>query len=314
MWPIYFFDISNNNSAAHSNWFKDYGSIIGNFITIVLFVFAFYNEKRKERNKSKKTKTEKLKYLASLINSSIETAKAIRNNVDETSSEFKKEPAQFHLLKWKTYYDIKRIVEKLNLEEYYLAYISQFETRKDKITEYQKIITSLDTLFEMFNELIKQAERASVNDFERKKVVNVLGDEIDNTIGKVLNLIDVLQMPESFKMELKEPINKWSNEPNKENIQLFNDALCSPLYNTISKFKIENKQSQNQIPEEFDFLVDRLRKVKIEIDFVKTGNLKYAESLNNQIIEIDKTINTLEKNSKELREYLENTENENRIL
>ena len=64
----------------------------------------------------------------------------------------------------------------------------------------------------------------------------------------------------------------------------------------------------------FDFLIDRTRKVKIEIDFVKTGNLKYAESLNNQIIEIDKTINTLEKNSKGLREYLEKTEKENRIL
>ena len=55
-----------------------------------------------ERTEEKrKTKTEKLRYLASLINSSIKAAKSNRDNVKETSNEFKKEPAKFHPIKSK---------------------------------------------------------------------------------------------------------------------------------------------------------------------------------------------------------------------
>ena len=203
--------------------FKDYGSIIGNIITIALFIIAFYKDKGKER-RNKKTKTEKLRYLASLINSSIKTAESNRNSVQDTSNEFKKDPAKFHLIKWDTYYDIKRIVEKLDLEEYYLAYVTQFENRKDTTVNYQKN-NYFNTLFQMFNELVNQAQRASINDFDRKKILNTLSDEIDYLIKRVLYLVEVLQMPESFKVELQEPIDKWRKEKNRSDVQLFLDIL-----------------------------------------------------------------------------------------
>lgn len=286
-------------------WFKNYGSIIGNFITIALFIIAFYKDKGKERRQKEKTKTEKLRYLASLINSSIKTVKSNRDSIQETSIEFKKEPVKFHLIKWIIYYDIKRIVEKLNLEEYYLAYIAQFEKKKETTVEFQKIVTCLDTLFEMFNELIKQAERASINDFDRKKILNILGDEIHNLIERVDYLVEELQMPETFKAELKEPISIWSKEKDQSDIQKFVDTLCVPVYEIISKF---NSQNQSQIPPEFILLLEKLSKVKIEVNFIKLANIKYAETLNKQLIEIDKTIETLEINSKKIREYLETTE------
>ena len=299
MWNNFLADIQNN-------WFKDYGSIIGNIITIALFIIAFYKDKGKERKKQEKIKTEKLRYLASLINSSIKTAESNRDSVQDTSDEFKKDPAKFHLIKWDTYYDIKRIVEKLDLEEYYLAYVTQFENRKDTTVNYQKIITCLDTLFQMFNELVNQAQRASINDFDRKKKLKTLSDEIDYLIKRVLYLVEVLQMPESFKVELQEPIDKWREEKNRSDVQLFLDILCAPMYEIISKF---NFQKQQQIPPEFILLLEKFGKVKIEVEFIKSGNIEYAESLNKQFIEIDKTITTLKTNSKQLREYLENTDN-----
>ena len=78
------------------------------------------------------------------------------------------------------------------------------------------------------------------------------------------------------------------------------------MYEIISKF---NSQNQQQIPPEFILLFEKFGKVKIEAEFIKSGNIEYAESLDKQFIEIDKTITTLKTNSKQLREYLENTDN-----
>jgi hypothetical protein len=300
MWDnLFYFTI--NNTPTQSSWFKDYGSIIGNIITIALFVIAFYKEKGKERKKEEKTKSEKLKYLASLINSSIKSAKSNRDNAQEISNEIKREPSKVHLIKWNTYYDIKRIVEKLNLEEYYLAYITHFEKRKDTTVEFQKIITCLDTLFEMFNEIIKQVERASINDFNRKKIFNTIGDEIDNLIEKISYLIEDLKMPEAFKDKLRVPIEKWGREKDKTDIQLFFDTLCSPVYSIISDFYSQNEQ---QTPLEFIQILEKIKSIKIEIDFIKLGNTKYAESLDKQFFEIEKTIITLEEKSEALRDLL----------
>ncbi|MBP6024512.1 hypothetical protein [Ferruginibacter sp.] len=304
MWDnLFYFTV--NNPPTQNSWFKDYGSIIGNVITILLFIIAFYKDKAKNRKKEEKTKTEKLKYLASLVNGSIKSAKLNKDNIQETSNAFKSEPALFHLIKINTYYDIKRVVEKLNLEEYYLAYVTHFEKRKNTTIEFQKIITCLDTLFDMFNEIIKQAERASINDFDRKKVLNGLGDEVHNLIEKILHLVEDSKMPQSFKSLLKQPIEKWSKEKNKTNIQLFFDILCVPLYNIVSDF---HSQNQLHTPLDFILLLERLKTIKIEFDFIKSGNIIYSESLEMQIGEIDKTIGTLEINSKDLREYLEKSD------
>lgn len=304
MWDNYFY-IAIENPQAKTSWFKDYGSIIGNIITIALFIIAFYRDKRKESKKEGKTKTEKLRYLASLVNSSLKTAKSNCLELEETIIFFINEPLKFHLIKWTVYYDIKRIVDKLNLEDYYIAYITQFDKRKDNIVIYQRMITSLDTLFEMFNELIKQAERASTHDFERKKIINVLGDEIHILIEKILSLTETLQMPEAFKEELKNPIDKWLKEKNKGNIKLFLETLCKPLFEIISTF---NFQNNSKVPEEFSSLIEKLRNVVLETDFIKSGNLEYAESLKKQYIEINKTIESLETNSIELRKYLEDSD------
>ena len=45
--------------------------------------------------------------------------------------------------------------------------------------------------------------------------------------------------------------------------------------------------------------------MKIETDFIKTANTAYAESIDIQLGEIDKTILTLETNSKNLRDFFE---------
>ena len=148
----------------------------------------------------------------------------------------------------------------------------------------------------MFNELIKQAERASINDFNRKIIFNTLGDEIDNLIGKILPLVEDLGMPDIFKAALKDPIDKWSKEKNKDDIQLFLDTLCNPLFQILSNFNSLNKP---QTPPEFILLLKKLRSVIIEVDFIKLGNVGYAESLDKQFIEIDNTIATLEKIQKD---------------
>lgn len=133
----------------------------------------------------------------------------------------------------------------------------------------------------MFNELIKQAERASINDFDRKKIINTLGDEIHILVERLLFIIENLQMPEAFKIELKRPIDNWSKEKNKDDIQLFLDNLCIPLFEIISAF---NFQKKLQVPQEFFLLIEKFKNVKIEVNFIKSGNIAYAESLDKQII------------------------------
>jgi hypothetical protein len=51
---IYLCDIIINNPPTTSNWVKDYGSIIGSSITIILFTAGFFINKLIEKNKEKK--------------------------------------------------------------------------------------------------------------------------------------------------------------------------------------------------------------------------------------------------------------------
>ena len=66
MWDNFFY-FSIDNLPAQSNWFKDYGSIIGSSITIILFIFGFIINKQLEKFKEKKRLFEVEKYLKTLI-------------------------------------------------------------------------------------------------------------------------------------------------------------------------------------------------------------------------------------------------------
>lgn len=66
MWENIYYIIVNA-SKSESNWIKDYGSLIGSCITIILFIFGFIINRQLEKYKEKKRLLEVEKYFKTLI-------------------------------------------------------------------------------------------------------------------------------------------------------------------------------------------------------------------------------------------------------
>ena len=83
--------VFNLPKSESSSWLKDYGFLIGNTITVLLFITAYFINDRIEKKRKKKIFEEKLRYLTSLIISSIKIAENQKSKIEATIQKFKKE-------------------------------------------------------------------------------------------------------------------------------------------------------------------------------------------------------------------------------
>lgn len=148
--------LSNNESNDCYYFAKDFILPIG--IAILAAWMAYYifvEETKRDREKEEKKKLEersnKLLYFSTIIKKCIELSIQQKKNIENYIKRVDENSVEFHMMNFVPLNDLKRICTKMNLEEYLQAYIDKIpDSGKKSVEEFNKIISSLDFLYEFF--------------------------------------------------------------------------------------------------------------------------------------------------------------------
>ena len=197
MFPIYFYQFVQN-SIPESTFISDLivatvGSLVGTGGALLLF---FYSNKRQlieDGKKRDETQEHKLYYFASLLKSSIRISHNQCDNIEKFIEDTRKTPLNLPAMNWVPMNDINRIVENLNLEEYFLAYTLKFVKHESCVTEFRNIISTLDFLKETFLSVEKLIKGAFEDDIVKKKQLESDYKSVGYDLNTLYNYILVSQ-------------------------------------------------------------------------------------------------------------------------
>jgi hypothetical protein len=144
------------------------GAGIGSGVTIWALYRTFRQDKIKDEKNRIEIQIEKIKYFKSLISNTISDLKAQTGFVKTHSETVTKDPLNLPLLEIRTFNDLERLVHKINQEEYYHAYLGQFNSRNESIEEFRKIYALLDFFHASIRTVQDMFKSAQSYDYARK--------------------------------------------------------------------------------------------------------------------------------------------------
>jgi len=198
-------------------------------------------------------------------------------------------------------YDIKRIVEVLNLEDYFLSYTLKYGTSLSNVREYKNIISSLDFLYATFNSIVSQLEKGKIHDHERKVKFNEDYQEAYEVFGRVLFWLDRHQIP------LRQPVmdaylHFVENLVNPYDIQYYFGTFIVPLHEIFAQYVSD---PQNHMTEDIMSFAGKIKNLRQLFEYKKANNVVFANDLLVQVNPIIRQIKELEKNSFRLLRMLD---------
>ena len=290
------------------DFFKDF------FLPILLALFAggmayfiFIEETRRDKRKEKVRKDEersdKLLFFSALIGKVLKTATSQKEYIREHIEEIKKNDVDFLLMTFLPLYDLKRVTEALNLEEYLLAYVNYYSIdRKKSVKEFEEIISSIDFLFLIYNGVSAQLEKAQKFDHERKLKFQKLFENAHQLVG---SLMLSLRNDASLQTELITRFKDFSDNSKGKNDDLpfayeyfmvpFN-TFCLEYINTIES-RISKGEEVNQ---DILNLATITRNGKQLYGEIKWQNQLLKNDLSQDLIKINLALDDLEKASKNI--------------
>lgn len=144
------------------------GAVIGAIVAIYLFFRQFDTNKLLDENKKIEYDDDKLKYLSSSLESIIELIELQINGIEKFISEVSIDFVDVPLLSIYPTHDIDRLVNKINHEDYYHAFIRQNRDIKDATKRFKKIYSILDYLESVLKQMMQYLERERLHDYDRK--------------------------------------------------------------------------------------------------------------------------------------------------
>lgn len=288
--------ITKQPSNVIVNVLKDYGPLISPAVAVGLFILTQYFTKRKERKSKEKTQTEKLNYLASLIRGIISNIEINITNFEDRIVKFKSVPHMFHPLMWQQSYELERVVTKLALEDYYLAYVKKFGSIKSARETFKRIIECSDTLYKLSDEIFNLTKTAFHNDNDRRIYASNISNKVDAEIFKLINSSVYI---DNASVDCKQSINSLLNSIDSiaqtKNLDTYKDKFITPLYTKVTELK-NVMLTENKTDELVPFL-NLLRQCGVSIDLVYLGITEHVAELESVLPSLKKTFITLKKNS-----------------
>ncbi len=279
------------------NWMTDLvvaiaGASIGSGVTVWALYETFRKDKQKEEDRRLQFQTEKLKYFQSLIDSVLKGLKTQSDFYKNFSDELRQDSFNIPLMKYVPFNELTRMVQKLNLEDYYHAYLGEFGDKKEIITEFKQIITCLD-YFSSQIELYKDSLVKSVDfDFQRKiKFKSIAENGMDDMSKMIID--NNMKNHSDFLEFLKNTFITFnSNSPEVYNLKYLHDnfilGVQAPLF-----------QYAETIPEA-TFILIQMKNASVKFNEIPLQNLNLAsdfESLHNtfneKIIDFEGFINRI---------------------
>ncbi|MBK7883606.1 MAG: hypothetical protein IPJ81_07205 [Chitinophagaceae bacterium] len=172
------------------------GAFLGFLGAYFIFIRGIKNDRKKERQRFKDEQLDKLKYFSILTENIIKISKKQSENYILYVNKIKLKPFEHHLLGNITNNDIKRATNKLNLEEYYLAYISRFGNDKNTIKEYKDIISSFDYIDTIYDEAVRILKEKLEKIYQMKVNLNSAFVKVCDACGQTIYIENVKDQEE----------------------------------------------------------------------------------------------------------------------
>lgn len=278
------------------------GGVIGTGSAILVFYLSNRRQVKIDNLKKLENQNNKLYYLASLLKSSINILKAQKDNLKRFVYDLKKDPIYVPDMSFVPMYDIKRIVEVLNLEDYFLSYTLKYGTTLENVKEYKSIISSLDFLYATFNSIVGELEKGKLHDHERKVQFNSDYQEAYEIFGRILFYLDRNQPP--LRKDVTDAYKNFTdNFTNPYDLEYYYDYFIVPLHNIFAAYVSDPTNHMTEDIMSFSVKIKNLRSL---FEYKKSNNVVFANDLLKYANPIIKQIKALEKDSSRLIKMLDN--------
>ena len=271
------------------------GTLGAALIAVWQFRASIRKENEKKRSEDNDHNNEKMNYLTYLIEGSVRFGKDLVGYLQEIEHNLKTNIYYIGDYKSTSSSDLQRSVDLLNRESYFHIYLTLFKDEKIK-----RIFTSLDTL----NAIRLSSEEIYKSKFEKaqKEMPKVL-----NKIQEITSASNSISGSSEIKPEF---INKlqcirreFSSTLDKQgrNFDLINDHLFVPIAKAISE---HFSHGESQTPIIVNNIYDSTIAGAVSISNMKVSNSNYLIDLSRLIEQINTTVEILEVESKQIKDYL----------
>jgi len=143
---------------ASSFWETLAGSFMGTITAFFIFLLESKREKRKIKDEKKENYKSALIYFKLLLENIIKTTHKQVLAYHEHAVQIKERPLEFNLLRLFISKDVERILNKLDQERLFQAYLQEFGNSVEVIKEFQSVFSILDYFHSISNQVEKSQE------------------------------------------------------------------------------------------------------------------------------------------------------------
>jgi len=222
---------------------------------------------------------DRLKYVVSLIESSVSTARHQAEFCEEHSKAILAQPFSNLELRLEANRDAKRLADKMDQEGVYNAYLWYYR-RSDRVyEEFKNLYGYIDYLDYLIDDMIKTNERILEFMWQRKK-------EYQISFKKLKELIQALavdehtknERPEFVEYSIKSLKHFLDKEQKNENLVESYQAVVQPVRNYIAE-KVQQHPKVTEIYLILDDLVGQYYAIELQAKHNASDYALYAEAL-----------------------------------
>lgn len=237
----------------------------------------------------RQVRIDRLRYVVSLIESFVTSAKRQARYCKEHSEAILATPFTNRELKLEANRDIKRLADKMDQEGVYHAYLWKYK-RKDKSYEaFKNLYGYIDYLDYLIDDLIKMNERIIEFLWQRKKDYQV-------SFKKLKEMIQTLSLDEDAKRERPEFVEFATNTlkgflnkiPEMENITESYTSVVEPMRNFIVE-KVKQHPRVTEIYLQLDDLVGLYYGIELQSKHNAADYKFYADALIQKAEQLDES-------------------------
>lgn len=272
------------------------------FFAYDIFVRETKRDKLKEEAQRNNEKNDKLFYITALLQNIIHLSLLQKDYIKNHIRKINNNEVDFHIMHWTTLNDFDRITDKLDLEEYLLAYTNHFNRNtKVSVKEFKNIIISVDYLQGVFMMMQGQLKESMKFDYERKIRFQTVNAAIQTTSQKLALILLEKDQEEYLKLtKIKFDFNQKSKENKIVGINYDLVFQVNNYFIPLDKFCLDYARSGKPMIQEVIDLGNSANEAINLLEYIKSQNRHLKSSLCYQFKNIYRSIIALQKHTKNL--------------
>ena len=231
-----------------------------------------------------------------LVTNSVKLIEHLIKGLDEFCHSVSQDSVTFPILTSHSLYDLERIVNRINQEEHYHAYLNQL--KDDKIG---KIFGIIDYFYDSYKLLYTSLEKRQMYDFEKKKRFVYSVASIANMTSKGLYLLKKSNQKDTEIFKQLNIVLLAYNQELKEsplNLIKVQETLIKPILDIYLEFRYE------KLPFDFDEIGDKASETNKMLSPIRLNNQNVSEMVKSYSDDFKENLKKLHDFSMPLNDYL----------